>query len=223
MIIKIRDLFKTYEGDVKILKGVNLDIEKGEVISIIGASGGGKSTLLRCMIGLEDIDGGSIETPDKKKMGMVFQSFNLFPHKTALQNIMESLIVVDKMPKEEAKKIGLELLDRVGLKERANFYPKALSGGQKQRISIARVFLKNPPILILDEATSALDNESERRIQKSLEELSKDRTTITIAHRLSTIKNADEIIVITEDGIAERGTHGSLLDKNGLYAHYYRA
>lgn len=102
MIIKIRDLFKTYEGDVKILKGVNLDIEKGEVISIIGASGGGKSTLLRCMIGLEDIDGGSIETPVKKKMGMVFQSFNLFPHKTALQNIMESLIVVDKMPKEEA-------------------------------------------------------------------------------------------------------------------------
>lgn len=150
MIIKIRDLFKTYEGDVKILKGVNLDIEKGEVISIIGASGGGKSTLLRCMIGLEDIDGGSIETPDKKKMGMVFQSFNLFPHKTALQNIMESLIVVDKMPKEEAKKIGLELLDRVGLKERANFYPKALSGGQKQRVAIARAMAKNPDVLLFD-------------------------------------------------------------------------
>lgn len=96
-----------------------------------------------------------------------------------------------------------------------------LSGGQKQRISIARVFLKNPPILILDEATSALDNESERWIQQSLEELSKDRTTITIAHRLSTIRNADEIIVITEDGIAERGTHESLLAKDGLYAHYY--
>ena len=96
-----------------------------------------------------------------------------------------------------------------------------LSGGQKQRISIARVFLKNPPILILDEATSALDNESERWIQQSLEELSKDRTTITIAHRLSTIRGADEIIVITEDGIAERGTHESLLAKDGLYAHYY--
>ena len=96
-----------------------------------------------------------------------------------------------------------------------------LSGGQKQRISIARVFLKNPPILILDEATSALDNESERWIQQSLEELSKDRTTITIAHRLSTIRNADEIIVITEDGIAERGTHESLLAQNGIYAHYY--
>ena len=96
-----------------------------------------------------------------------------------------------------------------------------LSGGQKQRISIARVFLKNPPILILDEATSALDNESERWIQQSLEELSRDRTTITIAHRLSTIRGAAEIIVITEDGIAERGTHESLLSKGGLYAHYY--
>ena len=96
-----------------------------------------------------------------------------------------------------------------------------LSGGQKQRISIARVFLKNPPILILDEATSALDNESERWIQKSLEELSKNRTTITIAHRLSTIRDADEIIVITEDGIAERGTHAELLAQNGVYAAYY--
>ena len=96
-----------------------------------------------------------------------------------------------------------------------------LSGGQKQRISIARVFLKNPPILVLDEATSALDNESERWIQQSLEELSEGRTTITIAHRLSTIRNADEIIVITEDGIAERGTHESLLQQNGIYAHYY--
>ena len=96
-----------------------------------------------------------------------------------------------------------------------------LSGGQKQRISIARVFLKNPPVLILDEATSALDNESERWIQQSLEELSRNRTTITIAHRLSTIRNADEIIVITEEGIAERGTHETLLKKGGIYAHYY--
>ena len=96
-----------------------------------------------------------------------------------------------------------------------------LSGGQKQRISIARVFLKNPPVLILDEATSALDNESERYIQKSLEELAKDRTTITIAHRLSTIRNADEILVVAENGIAERGTHEELLKQGGIYAHYY--
>ena len=108
-----------------------------------------------------------------------------------------------------------------GLKEHLKKYPYQLSGGQKQRISIARVFLKNPPILILDEATSALDNESERYIQKSLEELAKNRTTITIAHRLSTIKRSDEIIVITEDGIAERGTHETLLAKNGIYARYY--
>jgi ATP-binding cassette subfamily B protein len=96
-----------------------------------------------------------------------------------------------------------------------------LSGGQKQRISIARVFLKNPPILILDEATSALDNESERYIQKSLEKLAKDRTTIIIAHRLSTIRNADEIIVITDEGIKEKGSHRELLQKNGIYSYYY--
>ena len=96
-----------------------------------------------------------------------------------------------------------------------------LSGGQKQRISIARVFLKNPPILILDEATSALDNESERWIQKSLEALAKNRTTITIAHRLSTIRNADEILVVSDNGIAERGSHDSLIENGGIYAHYY--
>ncbi len=202
MIIKIRDLFKTYEGDVKILKGVNLDIEKGEVISIIGASGGGKSTLLRCMIGLEDIDGGSIETPDKKKMGMVFQSFNLFPHKTALQNIMESLIVVDKMPKEEAKKIGLELLDRVGLKERANFYPKALSGGQKQRVAIARAMAKNPDVLLFDEPTSALDPEMVNEVLNVIQNLrdTTDMTMIIVSHEIEFVNKISDRIVVMENG-----------------------
>ena len=202
MIIKIRDLFKTYEGDVKILKGVNLDIEKGEVISIIGASGGGKSTLLRCMIGLEDIDGGSIETPDKKKMGMVFQSFNLFPHKTALQNIMESLIVVDKMPKEEAKKIGLELLDRVGLKERANFYPKALSGGQKQRVAIARAMAKNPDVLLFDEPTSALDPEMVNEVLNVIQNLrdTTDMTMVIVSHEIEFVNKISDRIVVMEIG-----------------------
>lgn len=202
MIIKIRDLFKTYEGDVKILKGVNLDIEKGEVISIIGASGGGKSTLLRCMIGLEDIDGGSIETPDKKKMGMVFQSFNLFPHKTALQNIMESLIVVDKMPKEEAKKIGLELLDRVGLKERANFYPKALSGGQKQRVAIARSMAKNPDVLLFDEPTSALDPEMVNEVLNVIQNLrdTTDMTMVIVSHEIEFVNKISDRIVVMENG-----------------------
>ena len=202
MIIKIRDLFKTYEGDVKILKGVNLDIEKGEVISIIGASGGGKSTLLRCMIGLEDIDGGSIETPDKKKMGMVFQSFNLFPHKTALQNIMESLIVVDSMPKEEAKKIGLELLDRVGLKERANFYPKALSGGQKQRVAIARAMAKNPDVLLFDEPTSALDPEMVNEVLNVIQNLrdTTDMTMVIVSHEIEFVNKISDRIVVMENG-----------------------
>ncbi len=202
MIIKIRDLYKNYEGNIKILKGVNLDIEKGEVISIIGASGGGKSTLLRCMIGLEEIDGGTVETPDRKKMGMVFQSFNLFPHKTALQNIMESLVVVDKMPKEEAKKIGLELLERVGLKERANFYPKALSGGQKQRVAIARAMAKNPEVLLFDEPTSALDPEMVNEVLNVIQNLrdTTDMTMVIVSHEIDFVNKISDRIVVMENG-----------------------
>lgn len=202
MIIKIRDLHKNYEGNIEILKGVNLDIKKGEVISIIGASGGGKSTLLRCMIGLEEIDKGSIETPDRQKMGMVFQSFNLFPHMTALQNIMESLVVVDKIPKEEAKKIGLELLERVGLEERANFYPKALSGGQKQRVAIARAMAKNPEVLLFDEPTSALDPEMVNEVLNVIQNL-KDTTKMTmviVSHEIDFVNKISDRIVVMENG-----------------------
>ena len=202
MIIKIRDLHKNYEGNIEILKGVNLDIKKGEVISIIGASGGGKSTLLRCMIGLEEIDKGSIATPDRQKMGMVFQSFNLFPHMTALQNIMESLVVVDKIPKEEAKKIGLELLERVGLEERANFYPKALSGGQKQRVAIARAMAKNPEVLLFDEPTSALDPEMVNEVLNVIQNL-KDTTKMTmviVSHEIDFVNKISDRIVVMENG-----------------------
>lgn len=202
MIIKIRDLHKNYEGNIEILKGVNLDIKKGEVISIIGASGGGKSTLLRCMIGLEEIDKGSIETPDRQKMGMVFQSFNLFPHMTALQNIMESLVVVDKMPKEEAKKIGLELLERVGLKERANFYPKALSGGQKQRVAIARAMAKNPEVLLFDEPTSALDPEMVNEVLNVIQNLKNTTkmTMVIVSHEIDFVNKISDRIVVMENG-----------------------
>lgn len=202
MIIKIRDLHKNYEGNIEILKGVNLDIEKGEVVSIIGASGGGKSTLLRCMIDLEEIHSGTIETPDKKKMGMVFQSFNLFPNKTALQNIMESLIVVDKMPKEEAKKIGLELLDKVGLKDRANFYPKALSGGQKQRVAIARAMAKNPEVLLFDEPTSALDPEMVNEVLNVIQNLkdTTDMTMVIVSHEIEFVNKISDRIVVMENG-----------------------
>ena len=179
--------------------------------------------------GLEKATAGSIYIDGKvldKKMAangdiaMVFQNYALYPHMSVYDNIAYSM-KIKKVPKRQIKENVEKVADMLGLKEVLKRKPGQLSGGQKQRISIARVFLKNPPILILDEATSALDNESERWIQRSLEELSQNRTTITIAHRLSTIRDADEIIVITEDGIAERGTHAELLEKNGLYAAYY--
>lgn len=202
MIIKVNNLSKQYlEGDV-ILKGVNLDIEKGEVVSIIGPSGGGKSTLLRCLIGLEEIDSGNIEVPDKKKMGMVFQSFNLFPHKTAIQNIMESLIVVDKMDKSEAKKIAYDLLEKVGLKDRADFYPKALSGGQKQRVAIARALARNPEVLLFDEPTSALDPEMVKEVLNVIEQLreSSNITMVIVSHEIDFVNQISDRIVVMENG-----------------------
>lgn len=202
MIIKVNDLSKQYlEGDV-ILKGVNLDIEKGEVVSIIGPSGGGKSTLLRCLIGLEEIDSGNIEVPDKKKMGMVFQSFNLFPHKTAIQNIMESLIVVDKMDKSEAKKIAYDLLEKVGLKDRADFYPKALSGGQKQRVAIARALARNPEVLLFDEPTSALDPDMVKEVLNVIEQLreSSNITMVIVSHEMDFVNQISDRIVVMENG-----------------------
>ena len=202
MIIKVNNLSKQYlEGDV-ILKGVNLDIEKGEVVSIIGPSGGGKSTLLRCLIGLEEIDSGDIKVPDKKKMGMVFQAFNLFPHKTAIQNIMESLIVVDKMDKSEAKKIAYDLLEKVGLKDRADFYPKALSGGQKQRVAIARALARNPEVLLFDEPTSALDPDMVKEVLNVIEQLreSSNITMVIVSHEIDFVNQISDRIIVMENG-----------------------
>ncbi|MCF2624921.1 amino acid ABC transporter ATP-binding protein [Fusobacterium perfoetens] len=199
--ISVRNLHKQYKDD-EILKGIDLDIERGEVISIIGASGGGKSTFLRCMIGLEDINSGTIETPDKSKMGMVFQSFNLFPHKTAAQNIMESLIVVDKMDKKEAREIALNLLDKVGLKDKADVYPKTLSGGQKQRVAIARALAKNPEVLLFDEPTSALDPEMVKEVQNVISFL-RDTSNITmviVSHEIDFVNQISDRIVVMEKG-----------------------
>ena len=202
MFIKVENLYKKYSESEMILKNVNLEIEKGEVISIIGASGGGKSTLLRCLIGLEEIDSGTIIVPEKNKMGMVFQSFNLFPHMTALQNIMESLIVVDKMEKSKAKEIALDLLEKVGLKERANFYPKALSGGQKQRVAIARALAKNPELLLFDEPTSALDPEMVKEVEAVIEELrnTSDITMIIVSHEIDFVNQISDRIIVMENG-----------------------
>lgn len=199
--ISVRNLHKQYKND-EILKGIDLDIERGEVISIIGASGGGKSTFLRCMIGLEDINSGTIETPDKSKMGMVFQSFNLFPHKTAAQNIMESLIVVDKMDKKEAREIALNLLDKVGLKDKADVYPKTLSGGQKQRVAIARALAKNPEVLLFDEPTSALDPEMVKEVQNVISFLreTSNITMVIVSHEIDFVNQISDRIVVMEKG-----------------------
>lgn len=200
--ISVRDLHKSFGKD-EILKGIDLVINRGEVVSIIGASGGGKSTFLRCLIDLEQIDSGEIKVPEKNKMGMVFQSFNLFPHKTAAQNIMESLIVVDKMDKKEAREIALNLLDKVGLKEKADVYPKTLSGGQKQRVAIARALAKNPEVLLFDEPTSALDPEMVKEVLnviESLREENKNITMVVVSHEMDFVNKVSDRIFVFEKG-----------------------
>ena len=227
--------FHYSDDETPVLSDISIDIPAGKSIALVGPSGSGKTTICSLLPRFYEVNSGSITVDGKdirgltlkslrSQIGMVQQDVYLFDG-TIKDNIAygkpgasdEEIIKAAKCA--SIHDFIMELPDKYDtyVGERGT----RLSGGQKQRISIARVFLKNPPILILDEATSALDNESERWIQKSLEELSKNRTTITIAHRLSTIRDADEIIVITEDGIAERGTHAELLEKNGLYAAYY--
>lgn len=227
--------FHYSDDETPVLSDISIDIPAGKSIALVGPSGSGKTTICSLLPRFYDVTGGSITVDGKdirgltlkslrNQIGMVQQDVYLFDG-TIKANIAygkpgasdEEIINAAKCA--SIHDFIMELPD--GYDTYVGERGTRLSGGQKQRISIARVFLKNPPILILDEATSALDNESERWIQKSLEELSKNRTTITIAHRLSTIRDADEIIVITEDGIAERGTHAELLEKNGLYAAYY--
>lgn len=227
--------FHYSDDDAPVLSHVSFEIPSGKSIALVGPSGSGKTTICSLLPRFYDVTGGRITVDGKdvrsltlkslrSQIGMVQQDVYLFCG-TIRDNIAYGRPGASQQEIEDAAKRANIHDFIISLPDGYDTYVgergTRLSGGQKQRISIARVFLKNPPILILDEATSALDNESERWIQKSLEELSRNRTTITIAHRLSTIRNADEIIVITEDGIAERGTHESLLEKGGIYAHYY--
>ena len=233
--IRFENVCFSYE-DEKVLDKITLSIEKGKMLALVGPSGGGKTTFCNLIPRFYDVDKGDIKIDGKsiydikldslrKNIGVVQQEVFLYTG-TIKENIKYGKQdASDEEVIEAAKKANIHEFI-MGLKDGYDTYIGErgikLSGGQKQRISIARVFLKNPPILILDEATSALDNVTEYLIQKSLEDLCKNRTTIVVAHRLSTIKNADEIIVLTDKGIEERGSHTDLIEKGGIYTELNR-
>ncbi|HOR86869.1 MAG TPA: ABC transporter ATP-binding protein [Bacillota bacterium] len=228
--------FKYGDGN-NVLKGINLSLEPGETVALVGPSGGGKSTLCSLIPRFYEVTGGTIKIDGRdireikleslrKNIGIVQQDVYLFAG-TVLENIKygrpeaseEEVVEAAKRANAHGFIVELEKGYDTYVGERG----VKLSGGQKQRISIARVFLKNPPILILDEATSSLDNQSERIVQQSLEDLSCDRTTFVIAHRLSTIRRAKTILVLTDNGIEEKGSHRELISSNGIYASLYNA
>lgn len=218
-IIKIKNLSKNYSS-LSVLKSINMEIEKGEVVAIIGPSGSGKSTLLRCMNALETISGGEIWFKDicinhtkkinklREDIGMVFQHFNLFPHMTVLKNIMISPVKIRKRDKVEVEKQAIELLDRVGLKDKKDVWPETLSGGQKQRIAIARALAMEPEILLFDEPTSALDPEMVGEVLQVMKELARTgMTMVVVTHEMGFAREvADRVVFMDEGYIMEEGT-----------------
>jgi polar amino acid transport system ATP-binding protein len=229
-LVQITDIHKSY-GAVEVLKGVSLTVEPGGVAVIVGPSGSGKSTLLRTINHLEKVDAGYItidgslvgyrqrgrtlhELREKEilkqrtEIGMVFQNFNLFPHLTALENVVEAPVVAQGKSRADARRRGLELLDRVGLKDRADAYPRQLSGGQQQRVAIARALALDPKILLFDEPTSALDPELVNEVLDVIRELATSGTTLVIVtHEMGFARDvADTVIFMDQGVIVERGT-----------------
>lgn len=224
-VIDVKHLVKNY-GNNQVLKDISFHVSKGEVLSIIGPSGSGKSTLLRAINQLETIEGGEVTicgdilykkglelSPEKKRQiqlhnGLVFQDFNLFPHMSIKRNITEALIYVLKKEKEEANEIALALLDKMGLKDKANAYPCQLSGGQKQRVSIARALALKPNVLWFDEPTSALDPELTGEILRVIKDLAKEKMTmVVVTHEMAFARDiSDRVIFMDEGVIAEKGT-----------------
>jgi glutamine transport system ATP-binding protein len=219
-MIKIQDLHKSF-GSLEVLKGVNLHVKPGEVVVIIGPSGSGKSTLLRCINRLERLTSGTIivddhDINDKKtdinlirtEAGMVFQQFNLFPHMTALKNVTLGPTKVRKMPRQEAERLGMELLEKVGLSDKADAYPDQLSGGQKQRVAIARSLALKPKVMLFDEPTSALDPELVGEVLEVMKNLAGEgMTMVVVSHEMGFAREvADRVIFMDEGTIVEENT-----------------
>ncbi len=219
-MISVNNLQKNFEG-VEVLKGMDVTINKGDVVCVIGPSGSGKSTFLRCLNLLEKPTGGNIifdgiDLTDKKvdinlhrqKMGMVFQQFNLFPHMSVIENLTCAPVMLKKMSKEDATKKALELLARVGLEDRADSYPNQLSGGQKQRVAIVRALCMEPEVMLFDEPTSALDPEMVGEVLDVMKELAKEgMTMVVVTHEMGFAREVSNRVLFLDDGyIAEEGT-----------------
>ena len=219
-ILRVNNLSKRFE-DIEVLNNLSLSVKKGEVVVIVGPSGCGKSTFLRCLNGLEDINEGEVFLGDEKvnpnkknlsktreKIGMVFQSYDLFPHKTILQNITLAPIKVKKRKKAEVEEEALKLLDRVGLLSKKDNYPRQLSGGQKQRVAIVRALIMHPEVLLLDEITAALDPEMVREVLDVVLSLAKEgRTMLIVTHEMAFAKAVADRVIFLENGkIVEEGS-----------------
>lgn len=226
-MLKLTNVHKSF-GKTEVLKGISLNVEKGSVTAIIGPSGAGKTTLLRCINFLEKADTGLLDFDDihidlekvskktmleiRRKTAFVFQNYNLFANMTALENVMEGLVTARKVPKAEAKDRAIKALEKVGLKDRADFYPSSLSGGQQQRVGIARALAVNPEVILFDEPTSALDPELTGEVLSVIKQLASEGTTmVIITHEMSFARDtADKVIFMDKGQIIEEGNSSEI-------------